>query len=186
VKSHTPDWANHLAEIRRLHTELRRAAPYRDDGLVPNPAATPAQIAAAESRLGIQLPPSYRQFLLRHDGWPRFFDGADMLSVEQLGTGEHLRAARALLQATSSTGASERRRLLPFAVDSQMCSVFAFDVNHASAEKPVVAWVGELGVKSGNFTDFLQLLAEVAAAELHSSQLDSPVNLRTAATSSAA
>ncbi len=186
MNSHTPDWVKHVAEIRRIHTELRRSAPYRDDGLVPNPAATPTRIEAAESRLGLQLPPSYRQFLLRHDGWPRFFDGADMLSSEQLGCGEHSRAARALLRATSSTGWGEQRRLLPFAVDSQLCSVFAFDVSHTSAEKPVVAWVGELGVKSGNFTDFLQLLAEVAAAELHSSQLDSPVNLRTAAASSAA
>ena len=186
VNHGSAEWAKYAAEIRRIHTELARTAPYRDDGLVPNPASTPAKVAAAERRLGLELPPSYKEFLLRHDGWPRFFDGADMLAAEQLGNPEHARAARALLEITSNSFASSPRRLLPFAVDSQLCSVFAFDSNSGSLEKPVVGWVGELGVKVGNFTDFLKLLAEVAAAELHSSRQNAATLQQTSQSSSAA
>jgi hypothetical protein len=186
VNQSTADWAKHVAEIRRIHTELQRTAPYRDDGLVPNPAATPARVEAAERRLGFELPPTYKQFLLRYDGWTRFFDGADMLAADQLGNAEHERAAHALLDATSNTFSYRRRRLLPFAVDSQLCSVFAFDLSSEGREKEVIGWVGELGVRASNFTDFLQLLAEVAAAELHSSQLDAAAMGQSRRASSAA
>lgn len=40
-----------------------------DSGWLGYPAATNEQIAAAESRLGIPLPPSYREFLKITNGW---------------------------------------------------------------------------------------------------------------------
>ncbi|HEX2729993.1 MAG TPA: SMI1/KNR4 family protein [Polyangiaceae bacterium] len=175
----TPLWLPHLQEMRRLHTELARLAPYRDDGLVPNPSATLPEVAAAEARLGFALPPSYREFLQRHDGWRRFFDGVDLLGTDALGDPRHGRAAKLLLDRGGSLTASGGQRCLaPFGIDAQMSSVFAFDVNCASPEKPVVAWVGELGIEVPNFAAFLKLLAEIAEAELramtqHSSGLHS-------------
>jgi hypothetical protein len=186
MSAERPSWAGPLDQIRRIHTELRRIAPFRDDGLVPNPPATAAQIAEAEARLGVELPPSYVTFLLRHNGWQRFFDGAHLLGTAELGQSLHQRAAEVLLRHSMQAGGAAGQRLLPFGVDAQMCSIFAFDVNCASAEKPVVAWVGEIGVRVGNFTNLLELLAQFSAAELHSSSRTDDVNLSRDATASAA
>jgi cell wall assembly regulator SMI1 len=39
------------------------------DGWLGFPGATEARLAAAESRLGVSLPPSYRAFLRVSNGW---------------------------------------------------------------------------------------------------------------------
>ena len=69
-------WRALLSEIRAVQTEIMRTAPYRDAGLVPNPGASETKIEQAERRIGRPLPPSYREFLLENNGWPRFFEGA--------------------------------------------------------------------------------------------------------------
>jgi SMI1 / KNR4 family (SUKH-1) len=176
MSAQTVGWLVQLNEVRRLHTELRRVAPYRDDGLLPNPSATLGQIAQAETRLGFGLPPSYRAFLLRHDGWRRFLDGADLLGTAALGDPRHLRAAEVLFGKTIRGSSHAPHRLVPFGLDAQMCSMFAFDVNCASPEKPVFAWVGEIGVQVANFTEFLKLAADLAALQLNSSRLTDAVN----------
>lgn len=181
-----PRWHSALNELRCLQTELQRLEPYRDDGLIPETAANVEMLNAAEARLAMQLPPSYRDFLLRHNGWKRFFDGAHLLGSHELGQAAHVTAAHTLLGGVLRIRGGEPSRLLPFAVDSRMCSVFAFDVNCASPEKPVVAWVRELGVQRSNFPDFLELLVEIAAAELHSSRLTGAVNLSPDTAASAA
>ncbi len=175
-----------LAEIRRIQTQLQLLAPFRDAGLVPEPAATPSQLARLEATLGFELPPSYAQFLLRHNGWRRFFDGVHLLGTNEIGHADHAAAARLLLNTTLRTRDGAAPKLVPFGIDSQMCSIFAFDVNCASAEKPVVAWVGELGIRADNFPKFLELLGQIAAAELHSSSHTGAVNLSPNIASSAA
>jgi hypothetical protein len=175
-----------FGELRRVHTQLQLIAPFRDLGLVPEPAATPSQISRLEAALGFSLPPSYEQFLLRHNGWRRFFDGVHLLGTHELGHPDHVASARPLLNASLRTRDGAAPQLLPFGVESQMCSIFAFDVNCASAEKPVVAWVGELGIRAGNFPKFMELLAQISAAELHSSSHTGAVNLWPNIASSAA
>ncbi len=186
MNAESTSWIRSLSRIRRIHTELARSQPYRDDGLVPGPAASSAALERAEARLGVALPPSYREFLLRHNGWERFYDGASLLRAEELGQAKHLEGARSLLRASLPTRDGAAPRLLPFGIDSQMCSIFAFDVNVGSAEKPVVAWVREVGVRTSNFPDFMELLAEFSAAELHSSRQADAVNLMPDTASSAA
>lgn len=48
------------------------------------PPATEAQIASLETALGIVLPPSYRAFLLLHDGWRMVSANLDLYSVKEL------------------------------------------------------------------------------------------------------
>src|SRR5689334_8426983 len=74
-------WEKTLQRIYWLHTALSELAPDRNDGLVPNPPATEESLDRAEKRIGQPLPPSYREFLLRHDGWPRFLYGATLLGT---------------------------------------------------------------------------------------------------------
>lgn len=172
-------WQAPLARIRQLSTELMRIAPYRDVSLVPNPAATSEAIERAEQRLGRTLPPSYRSFLRRHDGWPRFFDGAALLGTRDLGKSSYADLALAVFEAAATplpgehSPPSSRVRgypdgVIPFGIDPQAMTLFAFDPNETSrgGEMGVVAWIGEIGVRKRTFTEFLDGIAELCAAEL--------------------
>jgi SMI1/KNR4 family protein SUKH-1 len=46
------------------------------------PPCTPQQIRSLEKRLGNALPPSYRAFMERHNGWTNFAADAKLLAVE--------------------------------------------------------------------------------------------------------
>lgn len=154
-----PRWRALLSSIRALQMELKRSVPGRTIGLSGNPAAPESAIVVAELRLGRRLPPSYREFLAFSDGWPRFFENADLL-----GTGDIGRVPMAAVQERAMAGG----RLLPFGADRAGTSFFAFDtrVRRADGELPVVAWVGGLGVDCRCFTSFLATVLQLCRAEL--------------------
>src|SRR5215217_7845376 len=60
-------WSQELLES----PAIRRALPDEvlATGWLGFPGATPAELAAAEARLGVTLPPSYRAFLATSNGW---------------------------------------------------------------------------------------------------------------------
>ena len=169
-------WLQNLARLRATHTEILRIAPFRDLGLVPNPGASRQAIQAAEERLGFALPPSYRAFLARHDGWPRFFEGASLLGTACLGNRVYDEFARAAFAAAETpepelgppTRPRKLPRLLPFGVDLQSTTLFAFDTSarRADGECEIVAWVNELGVRSDDLPSFIELLLELSDHEL--------------------
>jgi hypothetical protein len=170
-------WLDTLETIRQLQSDLMRVMPHRDAGLVPNPAARPAAINAAERRIGMPLPPSYRAFLERHDGWPRFFDGATLLGTRDLGKKTYAELARAALDATetpvSADGPPSRiisgkaGDLLPFGIDPDGTTLFAFDprARRADGEMPVLAWMHELGLRFDSFPALLRAIVELCEAD---------------------
>ncbi len=169
-------WQALLKQIRQHQTEIMRIAPFRDVGLVPNPAAAARAIAAAEQRLGRPLPPSYRAFLTQHDGWPRFFEGASLLGTANLGKRCYEEAARATFDAAETPVADlappsrfRPRVLIPFGIDLQATTLFAFNpaVADADGEFEVIAWVNEIGLRRGSFEDFLEMVAELCESELY-------------------
>jgi hypothetical protein len=171
----TMTWPALVARLREVQTEVQRLAPFRDIGLVPNPGASEEAIAAAEKRLGFALPPSYRDFLSHHDGWPRFFDGATLLGTEALGTHRYDELCRAAFEAAETPvpdiGPPLRKRpprMIPFAADSEATTLFAFDPHSRSesGECAVIAWINEVGVRSANFSEFVALLIELGECEL--------------------
>ncbi|MEB2313209.1 MAG: SMI1/KNR4 family protein [Sorangiineae bacterium] len=164
-----------LSEIRDVQTELMRLMPHRDAGLVPNPGASREALAAVERRLRCELPLEYREFLALHDGWPRFFEGATLLGTTTLGRQEHEETASAIFAAAETPvhGLGQllgprRRRLLPFGIDPQATTVFAFDFSKPSGGGgcAVVAWIDELGLRRESFQDFLEGVLELCEAEL--------------------
>jgi len=168
-------WLENLARLRDTHTEILRIAPFRDIGLVPNPGASRQAIDAAEERLGLPLPPSYRAFLARYDGWPRLFEGASLLGTACLGHRVYDELARAAFAAAETPepelGPPTRRslsRVVPFGVDLQSTTLFAFDTlsRRADGEYAVIAWINELGVRRDDFPSFLELLNELSDHEL--------------------
>lgn len=162
--------------LRGVQTEILRLAPFRDVGLVPNPGASETAIARAEAELGVQLPPSYKRFLRLHDGWPRCFEGASLLGTACLGARMYDDFARAAFSAAETPepllGPPSRRRiyprLIPFGVDMQSTTLFAFNPAAASSdgEFEVIAWINELGVRRENFASFFELMIELAEHEL--------------------
>lgn len=164
-----------LAKLRSIQSQILRVDPTREVGLVPNPAATPTAIAAVETRLGLPLPPSYRRFLLRHDGWPRCFEGASLLGTAELGRRDYDAFARAAFQAAETPipelgppKTLSYPRVIPFGIDAAATVVFAFNPGSVSAkgEYEVVGWVNELGTRSDDFESFLEDLVELSRADL--------------------
>ena len=174
-------WFELLVEIRELQTKLLAERPYRDTGLIPNPAARDHRIANAELRLGRPLPSSYRAFLERHDGWPRFFEGAALLGSRQLGEPGHKEHAQMLLDACEGQSDSREHELIVFGLDPQGTTVFAFDPQLVDdeGEMAVICWVQELGVLRGSFTEFLELVKDLCAAELDQVSRPEPIELVT-------
>jgi hypothetical protein len=169
-----------VTALRSVQTEILRLAPFRDIGLVPNPGASEQAIQTAEERLGVPLPPSYRAFLARYDGWPRCFEGATLLGTACLGNRMYDEFARAAFAAAETPepalGPPSRRRLfpsiIPFGVDQQSTTLFAFnpEVTNEDGEYEVIAWINELGVRRESFASFLELLIELAEYELDGHQ----------------
>ncbi|MEO7033725.1 MAG: SMI1/KNR4 family protein [Polyangiaceae bacterium] len=164
-----------LTRIKDLQTEILRAAPYRDISLVPNPGASAVAIAAVEKRISHALPPSYREFLALHDGWPRFFEGATLLGTANLGKRMYEDMARAAFEAAETPvpwlappSKSARTPVVPFGIDLQGTTLFAFNpsVIRADGECEVVAWVNEIGVRRDSFSNFLEFVIEMCESEL--------------------
>jgi SMI1/KNR4 family protein SUKH-1 len=164
-----------LITIRELHTQISWLQPFRDLGLIPNPAASEVALTRAEERLGRRLPPSYRAFLALHDGWPRFFDGASLLGTANLGHRQYDDLARAAFEAAETPipdlGPPTRpraRNLIPFGADQEGTTLFAFNpvVVGADGEYEVIAWVNELGVRQPSFSAFLDWIADMGQQDL--------------------
>lgn len=170
-----PNFSSLLRRTKELQTEILRLAPYRDIGLVPNPGASASAIAAVEERIAHPLPPSYREFLALHDGWPRFFEGATLLGTANLGKRMYEDMARAVFEAAETPvphlappSRIERAPIVPFGIDLQGTTLFAFNPNviRADGECEVVAWVNEVGVRSESFAGFLEFVVEMCESEL--------------------
>jgi SMI1 / KNR4 family (SUKH-1) len=164
-----------LLKIRELHTEISWLQPFRDLGLIPNPAASEVALTRAEERLGRALPPSYRAFLRLHDGWPRFFDGASLLGSAHIGHRQYEDLARAAFEAAETPvpdlGPPTRpraRTLIPFGADLEGTTLFAFNpaVTSSDGEYEVIAWVNEIGVRQASFRDFLDWILDLAEQDL--------------------
>ena len=164
-----------LIRIRETHTEISWLQPFRDLGLIPNPAASEVALRRAERRLKRRLPPSYRAFLALHDGWPRFFDGASLLGTANLGHRKYEDLARAAFEAAETPvpelGPPRRpraRNLIPFGADLEGTTLFAFNpvVVQPDGEYEVIAWVNELGVRHQSFGAFLDWILEMGDQDL--------------------
>jgi hypothetical protein len=163
-----------LIKIRETHTEISWLQPYRDLGLIPNPAASEVAIAKAQKRLNRRLPPSYKAFLALHDGWPRFFDGASLLGTATLGRRKYEDLARAAFEAAETPvplGPPRRPRastLIPFGADLEGTTLFAFNpaVTGPDGEYEVIAWMNEIGVRQPSFSAFLEFILELGRQDV--------------------
>jgi SMI1 / KNR4 family (SUKH-1) len=171
------DFRTQLTDIKRAQREIIRFAPFRDFGLKASPGASGRAIAAAERRIGRRLPPSYREFLMLHDGWPRFYDGATLLGTANLGLRAYSEAARDTFDAAETPepdlGPPSRntpRILIPFGIDLQATTLFVFNPANTDSrgEMEVIAWINEIGLRRACFGEFLATIQELCEDELAS------------------
>ncbi len=183
-------WEATLQRIYWVQADLAELLPDRSDGLVPNPPATADALERAERRLGRALPPSYRAFLSRFDGWPQFFDGATLLGAKDLGKSSYADLAQAAFEAAetpvpSGGPPSARVRgypgdMIPFGIDPTGTTLFAFDPSTADerGEMGVVAWINEIGIRRESFHDFLQGILELCEADRDNALSSTPAPAR--------
>ncbi|HSN96900.1 MAG TPA: SMI1/KNR4 family protein [Candidatus Nanopelagicales bacterium] len=100
------DWLDAIRRIRSLRLDLARRDPRRGMPVGPPGGAPESAIAAAERRMGLRLPPSYRALLAMHDGWPQLYAGAGLLGVRPLARGAYLGVAQMILE--ENEGAARR------------------------------------------------------------------------------
>lgn len=127
-----------------------------------------------EHCFGVALPPSYREFLLRYDGWADVFRKAALMSTTQLlNPAWHHRAELALQRAAAAhlpgRHASTRAglhddNLIPIGLDPQGSIVFVLDAGAIDTygEMQAVAWISELGIRVPSFADLLELFCELS------------------------
>lgn len=131
--------------------------------LAPPPPATAEAIAHAEQRIGRPLPPSYRDFLAMHDGWPQFFQGASLLGARQLARGSFIEIARMVLEDLPGL---ERAFVVPFGIDAEAEIILAWDFSRPgdAGEVDVLFWVNELGIRVSTFWEVVELVGDMVGA----------------------
>ncbi|WP_438013500.1 SMI1/KNR4 family protein [Sorangium sp. So ce315] len=198
------EWLESMHRIRALKLELARLDPRRGMPIAPPAGASEAAIDAVERRLGMPLPPSYRELLARHDGWPQLFEGASLLGVRALARGSYMEVGRMVLELCDgeARGGGDRdaapvmargrhgarSALVPFGIDAAAETVFAWDpeARAPDGELEVILWTNDIGLRLSGFPELLDMVKEMLAAELDdrrkraAEQLDLTPRLRAA------
>ncbi|WP_434040722.1 MULTISPECIES: SMI1/KNR4 family protein [Sorangium] len=178
-------WLESMHRIRALKLELARMDPRRGMPIAPPAGASEAAIAGVERRLGMPLPPSYRELLARHDGWPQLFEGASLLGVRALARGSYVDVGRMVLEHCESEqarGAGDRdvapamvrgrygarSALVPFGIDAAAETVFAWDpeARAPDGELEVILWTNDIGLRLSGLPELLDMVKDMLAAEL--------------------
>ena len=166
-------WSEAVAELRARKLELARLDPRGGMPIRPPAGASEADILRVERRLGRPLPPSYRAVLAAQDGWPRFYLGASLLGTLPLSRGTFVDVARMVLAdadpvTADATAASHAASYVPFGIDSEAETVFAWDLGapRADGELGVVVLTNDVGVQLDDFPTFLELCLDMLRADI--------------------
>ncbi|MBI5535880.1 MAG: SMI1/KNR4 family protein [Deltaproteobacteria bacterium] len=169
-----PRTARWLKPARQLHHIKVTAGEPCSCRTTIDTTAVAARVQSVERCYGVTLPPSYREFLLRYDGWANVFRGAALLSTAQLlNPAWHHRAEIALERAASAhlPGRHDSTRnswgddnLIPIGLDSSGSIVLVLDATSTNTwgEMEAVAWISELGLRVPSFADLLDLFCELS------------------------
>ncbi|MEY2849446.1 MAG: hypothetical protein RI885_2113 [Actinomycetota bacterium] len=152
-------WPTKIVELVRVKEQIAvvdvdRIFPYT----IPAVAAESDRLDAYEENTGLVLDPGHRSFLEAANGWRAFLETQDLLSVEQLASGEHRDVftewidsapPQALAQGYSSA------TLLPIAVDLEMPQYAAMPVVDGRVTRQVLT-LGPSGILNAfsSFEDY--------------------------------
>ncbi len=133
------------------------------------------RLACIGHSYGVRLPPSYAEFLIAYDGWPRVFRGASLLSTTQMLDPAVLhKAGMALAQLQlpgEPSGLADRLEreedLVPIGMDEEATVVMALDpsTERLDGEMDVLLWVSGLGMRLESFAELLEWLGDLAGSD---------------------
>ncbi len=166
-------WQLVLGEIWAHKQELLGLDPRRGGLVEPPPGASAVAVAAVERKLKAPLPPSYRAFLLAHDGLPELYQGASLLNTYHLAAGTYVELAQMVLgfnepPRSRRPAAPPPPSIVPFAIDTHAETIFAWDLDARSqdGECEVLVYIGEIADRVESFTAALELVLLMLSSEL--------------------
>lgn len=182
-----PRTARWLSSARNLHHLKMSCGERCSCRTTIDTMAVAKRVAAVERCYGVALPPSYREFLLRYDGWQHAFRRTSLLSTEQLLNPSWLHRAEIVLDRIAVPSVRRARasdlgmratdpavseeNLIAFGLDDAGSTVFVFDANTCdeSGEMEVLAWFSGLGIRVPSFPWLLDMLCDLTTSTRESS-----------------
>lgn len=171
-----PRTARWLSSARTLHHLKMSSGEGCSCRTTMDSIAVAKRVAAVERCYGVALPPSYREFLLRYDGWHHAFRRASLLSTEQLLNPSWLHRAEIVLDRVALPAVRRERglqqacedNLIPFGLDDTGSIVFVFDANKRDddGELEVMAWFSGLGMRVPSFAWLLDMLCDLTSTRV--------------------
>jgi predicted DNA-binding WGR domain protein len=160
-----PDLRKLLAEYADVRATLDRATEIEDEERLPAgdrskpfPPASEKDVAAYEAQLGLRLPPSYREFLLVHNGWQRFWGDTWIAGVSgKARTFVAGQAKRAVKWVASDSGWDPRKDHVIGANDNGGFLVLAPEVG-ANGERKILDCVAGVVIAQNTFASFVDLV----------------------------
>jgi hypothetical protein len=133
-------------------------------------AASEAQLAEVEAKIGEDLDPFYRQFLSYADGWPAFFQTVDLFGASDLLGGPRFQHAAEILgfveDSVLDRAGVRRDDLLPIAaspVDLDLCVM----TRRAAMSPGTVIWLAGSEIdRFPSFDDYFAAMVDYNRLEL--------------------
>ncbi len=168
-RKRTPSW---MAAARSLHALKIDAGETCACRTTRNAQELVHKLATIELCYGCKLPPSYREFMLRYDGWSCVLRDASLLSVEQMRNPGLVHLAETAIERANtpvpgavSTGTSSWRddNLIPIGLDGRGEILLALDASsvQADGEMDLLVWIAELGIRLPSFGELFGFLCEL-------------------------
>lgn len=137
----------------------------------PEVKANEQLVVETERRLGLSLPPSYREFLLHANGWKGFFQTVDLLGCTELVAGPHRdsfdAAYGALREEEWKAIGLTRDFTLPFGMTLQDKDAFVFDLTRQQEGEYRIVWLaGETVDEWASFTECFKSMIEYNRREV--------------------
>jgi hypothetical protein len=159
-----------IGRIAQLKQEVQQApdGALWEHGL-PNLAAEPDRIAAAEAALGVRLDDQHRELLAAADGWPYMFQHIDLFSTTDLAGGPRMAMSREMLLAMGPEPLDEAGAgsdLLPIAATSEDRDLFVMPVSAGRAQREVLWFAGTLVERFADVEDMLLAFISLYEARL--------------------
>lgn len=142
------DWKRELVIAHLVKQKIAEVdVDHRWDNTLPEVAASPAQVQSLEKRIGSELDPLHKEFLLHANGWRAFMQHIDVFGTEDFIGGQRSRCALELIESLEPIEeicGYEKHELLPIAVSSNDIDLMLITRPHTVTPGKILWFAGGL------------------------------------------